>query len=263
MHSAVRQSQRETVLSPEPVHRFSEKGWKQTELIESTCPRKVALHFPATVSHSLAVWSIDALTKKSPRSCQATSQTACVWSEKVAEQEAVRKSHSFTVQSPEPVARCEPCGWNSIEESQSVCPSPDITSSPAGTVHIFHEQSSEAVAMICFVGWCVTAATPTACALDVVCSEKASTARGSSLSPMYGFGRGCLGNIAPVCRGRGRVVTSSNSAADPIASSCDTCASSAPTLALSRSRSSFIIIFSFIAASYFLRIAPSVGSYSA
>mmetsp|Transcript_13531 Transcript_13531/g.36160 ORF Transcript_13531/g.36160 Transcript_13531/m.36160 type:complete len:260 (-) Transcript_13531:658-1437(-) len=259
MQSAVRQSHSDTVLSPEPVQMFSEKGWKHTELIESTWPRKVARHLPTTASQSLAVWSMDADTTKSPRSCHATSHTACVWSASVAEHEAVRKSHSFTVASPEPVARCEPWGWNSTLESQSVCPSPDMTRSPPGTVHSFHVQSSDAVAMMGLVGWCATAATPASWPLLVVCGWKVSTMRGSSLSPMLGLGRGCLGSVAPWARGLG-VLVGSASEAGLMASSCCTWCSRAATLPLRRSRSSFIIIFSFIAASYFLRMAASVGS---
>ena len=53
MHSPVRQSHSETVLSPEPVQMLFEYGWKQIELTESTWPRKVCLQRPVTASPQL------------------------------------------------------------------------------------------------------------------------------------------------------------------------------------------------------------------
>ena len=68
MHRPVRQSHSDTVLSPAPVQMLFEYGWKQIELTESTCPRKVCLQRPSCASHSFAVWSIEQLTTKSPQS---------------------------------------------------------------------------------------------------------------------------------------------------------------------------------------------------
>ena len=98
-------SQRETVLSPDPVQIFVAYGWNFTEFTESTWPRRVSLHlidqqntkrllieavtkvspaqhayFDEFKSHSLAVWSIEADTRKSPLWWKSTPQVACVWS---------------------------------------------------------------------------------------------------------------------------------------------------------------------------------------
>merc|ERR1719361_8779 len=105
--------------------------------MESTWPRKVCRHRSLFTSQSLADWSIEHDTRKSPESWKARSHTAWEWSANVAEQEDFTKSHNFTVPSPEQVARCVPPGWKSTEETQSRCPSPDIISSPLGIAHIF------------------------------------------------------------------------------------------------------------------------------
>mmetsp|Transcript_16930 Transcript_16930/g.33884 ORF Transcript_16930/g.33884 Transcript_16930/m.33884 type:complete len:208 (+) Transcript_16930:542-1165(+) len=202
------------------------------------------------------------LTRKSPVWWKATSQTAWVWSVKVCAQLALWKSQSFTVESPELVTRWVPEGWKSTPLTQSLWPSPLMTASPLGTDQIFQVSSSDTVARTGLRGWKATAATLFRCALKAFFSWKDSTRGASNSRSAYGFTASSSGGslLSPPFLVF-LVLVEVLGASTLLSRRVFNFASTSSTLALIRSLSSLMSIFSFIATWYFACSSFSVGSY--
>mmetsp|Transcript_40106 Transcript_40106/g.100384 ORF Transcript_40106/g.100384 Transcript_40106/m.100384 type:complete len:296 (-) Transcript_40106:612-1499(-) len=163
-------SHRDTVLSPDAVQMMALCGWNLAELTASTWPRSVCRHRWLFRSKTRAVWSMPAVTRKSPPQCTSHPHTADEWSLNVCTQRSLTKSHTLAVPSPDVLINRLPRGWKTTPLSQSLCPSPLMTSSPPGIDQVFHVRSSLAVATSGILGWKATAAMAAMWPLKVRCS---------------------------------------------------------------------------------------------
>mmetsp|Transcript_12551 Transcript_12551/g.36028 ORF Transcript_12551/g.36028 Transcript_12551/m.36028 type:complete len:221 (+) Transcript_12551:512-1174(+) len=215
------------------------------------------------MSKAFVVWSMEHVTRKSPRSWKAQAQTAWLWSVRVCLHLSLDTSQIFTVASPEVVATREPRGWKATPLTQSRCPSPESTSCPSGMDHIFQVWSSEAVATTGIFGWKATRDTAPRWPLKVEVFFISETLAASKVEFAYGFVRSSLGQGA--CLGRREVSVGCSCAAArsslESACTCDNCFCKVSTLDRNRSRSSLMSIFSFMATSYLCFSSVSVGSY--
>ena len=77
------------------------KARKSSGLHDAALYLKLCLHLEVVMSHRRTLWSKLQLATKSPRSWNATPQTAWVWSVYVATQRCCSKLHSLTLASPD------------------------------------------------------------------------------------------------------------------------------------------------------------------
>mmetsp|Transcript_77566 Transcript_77566/g.216789 ORF Transcript_77566/g.216789 Transcript_77566/m.216789 type:complete len:220 (+) Transcript_77566:692-1351(+) len=214
------------------------------------------------MSKALVVWSMEDVTKKSPRSWNAQAHTAEEWSVIVCLHFSLETSQILTLASPDVVATTEPRGWKAMPLTQSVWPSPLRTSWPSGIDHIFHVWSSLAVATTGIFGWKAIREIGPKWPLKVCTFFISDTEMGSKFALAYGLLRSSGGHAAFFSLlvvspwGPREALSSSWSAASWL-----TCFCSVSALLTKRSRSSLINIFSFIATSYLCLNSVSVGSY--